>query len=251
MKGVLSIMRTIFSNTFLLIAIFLFSPFASSPAEESLSRANIEHALDLAGQGKYIESIAAFDNVRKTTPKLIEPLDGDNMGTVYAAAGDKVGHEAFCRWLFERFPLPQKVENAERTAKAYIVYPGADTIELLVHAEKLTRYAAENGSGGFLPWFQVAQGMALFRLKEYDEAAKWLAMTSENRDPNVRGLALAYSALNELGRGHARKARKLIKQAREALEKLPSPDSEKYTHQWPNVLNIQLAIDEAQRIIEK
>jgi tetratricopeptide (TPR) repeat protein len=220
-------------------------------SEDSLSRKPIEDALELASQGNYIQSIAAFDAVRKQTPHLIEPLDGDNMGTVYAAAGDKAGHEAFCEWLFEQFPLPQRVEDAERTAKTYIIFPGADNIEMLVHAEKLTRYAAENGAGGFLPWFHVAEGIALFRLKDYDEAGKWLAMTAENRDPNVRGLALAYSALNNLGQGKKRAARKLLKEAKKDLAKLPQPGSDKYRHQWPNVLNIELAINEVEAILEK
>lgn len=244
-------MRINFPHNPVLIAYVFLISYMPVWSEDSLSRKSIEDALRLASEGLYTQSIAAFDAIRKQTPGLIEPLDGDNMGTVYAAARDKAGHEAFCRWLFEQFPLPLRIEDAERTAKAYIIYPGADNIAMLVHAEKLTRYAAENGSGGFLPWFHVAEGIALFRLKDYDEAAKWLAMTAENRDPSIRGLALAYSALNNLGQGKTRAARKLLKEAKKELAKLPQPGSEKYIHQWPNVLNIELAINEAEAIFEQ
>ena len=208
-------------------------------------------ATQLVIEGRYTEAIAAFERVRGVDPKSITPLDGDMFGAVYGMANDKRGHFNHCRWLFKRFPLTEDIrpEDAERTAKAYIIYPGAANRKLLYKAEKYTQYAVDNGEGGFLPWFHVAHGISKYRLKKYSEASKWFRRSLENEDPNIRSLALAYQAMCIHRRGYHNKAKDLLNHANDEFALLAKPGTPEYTHQWSNVLTAGLAIAEAEALL--
>ena len=215
--------------------------------------ASLQQARQLVIEGKYTEAIAEFEAVRKESPQSITPLDGDQFGAVYGMAKDTQGHVEHCKWLFNRFPLKDKTrpENAERTAKAYIICATATNKKLLNKSEDYTYFAATKGKGKYVHWFYVAHGIAHYRLKDYNEANKWLRRALENPDPNIHSLALAYQAMNIHQRGYKEKAKDLLKQAEADFAKLSKPGTKEYTHNWSNVLTSQLAIEEAKALLQQ
>jgi len=215
--------------------------------------ATLAQARQLVIEGKYTDAITVFEQVRKNNPQSITPLDGDQFGAVYGMAEDPQGHMEHCKWIFNRFPLKDNTrpENAERTAKAYIICATATNKKLLSKSEDYTYFAATKGKGKYVHWFYVAHGIAHYRLKDYNESNKWLRRALENSDPNIHSLALAYQAMNIHKRGYKNKALDLLKQAENDFDKLAKPGTKEYTLHWSNVLTSQLAIEEAKALLQK
>lgn len=204
---------------------------------------------ELAGDGKYPGAIRIFEQVRRYYPESIEPLDGDMVATLYGMTGDHAGHLEHSRWMLKRFPNPERVENAERTAKACILVGGIEDRELLEHAARLTRYAATEGTGEFAPWFHVAHGIAEYRLGNYAEALPWLEKTIDNEEIMIRSLAIAYHALVLHHLEWPEEAQRALDRARALDYKMPKVGTRPFRREWANVLAFQIGLKEAEETI--
>lgn len=211
------------------------APLAKSPKDQ------LKDAQRLAIQGKYRAAVQAFEKVRAEKADAIEGIDGIHFATAYAALDDRVAHERLCRWLLDRFDETSSPMDAYRAAKSYVLYPGVDDEELLAKSLKLTQYALDESTGGVLPWFYVAHGMANYRLERYAEAGSWLNKSIGHNEPKIRSLALAYSALVELGQGNEVSARDFLAQAKQAVAQIREQD-------WRDAEITNLALREAETL---
>lgn len=218
--------------------------FAAERAPHPLAEARrLVIAQDFAG------AIAAFEIVRDEQPEAITPLDGDQFGAVYAAAADLDGMLESARWMFKRFPLPQRVEDAERTAKTYLIYPDTDDATLAAHALELTTFAAENGKGQWVNWFYTAHALALYRNGRFQEASDWAEKSIDDEDPSLASFALPIQAMAQHALGNSAEAEALLKRSRERVSVLPEPGTAEYAKEWSNILTSQAVLAEAERVI--
>lgn len=221
-------------------------PHLAQAADHPLAEAH-----QLVIQAKYPAAIAQYEKIRDTKPESITPLDGDQFGAVYAVAQDLKGMKANARWLFQRFPLPQSIEDAERTAKAYLIYPETNDSELAAHALKLTTFSAQNAEGQWVNWFYSAHALALYRTGNHAQAIQWAARAAKDENPALTSFALPIQALSEHALGKTRAARKHLKQGLKAFTRLPKPGTPEYTEEWSNILTSRSLLDEAERKLNK
>ncbi|MFP6581553.1 MAG: hypothetical protein VCD00_03240 [Candidatus Hydrogenedentota bacterium] len=231
------------------LAVCLITITLSTSAQTEDGRKLLRMASKLAGEGKYPGALRIFEQVRRDHPDSIVPLDGDMFATLYGIQGDTAGHLEHSKWMLKRFPNPKRVENAERCAKACILAPGIDDQELLRHAARLTRYAATEGKGEFAPWFHVAHGMAEYRLKNYEEAVRWLEDAIDNEEIMIRSLALAYHTLALHGLDKPLQATESLERARAIDYKMPKVGSREFAREWSNILAFQIGLREAEATI--
>ena len=216
-------------------------------AQQDPGRRLLRAASELAGEGKYPGAIRIFEQVMRDYPESIEPLDGDQFATVYGIIGNTNGHRALSRWMLQKFPKPQRVENSERTGKAVILVPGLKDPDMLQHAERLTRYAAQEGADNqYAHWFFVAHGLALYRLGNHQEALIWLEKCIDHQEIMIRSFALAYHALAHHELGNPQKAQDSLKKAQEIDQNMPIPGERAFKREWSNILVFQIGLKEAQ-----
>ena len=201
----------------------------------------------LAQNGDYPAAISVFENVRNIHPEAISPLDGDQFGAVYAVARDYEGVQDHARWMFKKFPLPQRIENAERTAKSYLTYPESANKEIAAHALKFTTFAAENAGGQWVNWFYTAHALALYRNGKYNESIEWARKSVGDQDPKLTSFALPIQAMSEYAIGNKKAARNLLRQAQVDFDELPLPGTPEYAESWSDILTSKSVIEEARR----
>lgn len=208
----------------------------------------LEEAEAAARDRRWAEALEKFERVRENEPDAIEPVHGLKFATVYAVTGDALGHEAHCRWLFDRFASPTETADAERTAKAYLLSPSANKPDLLHEAEKRARFAVRKVGDDGKAWIQVAQGMAAYRLGNFAQASRMLEPAKDLNNPLLRTLALSYDAMALLRQGDKAEAVKALKRAAGELPQLPRPGTELYDRQWHDVVIIEMMFKEADEI---
>lgn len=204
----------------------------------------------LAVAGNYEDAVKAFEAVRAEHPAAIESIDGLNVAVLYLQLGDRTGHEALCRWMFEHFPGNKKTVDAERTAKAYVIHPDANDAALLAEAAARIDYFLQKEESGLVQWGRVSQGIAAYRQKRYDEASALLEKEIKNEVLVLQSLSLVYSAMTEYAMGNEEKGLDRLADARVAITKLPQPSMKAYAQSWSNVLTAKLALDEAEGLMK-
>jgi tetratricopeptide (TPR) repeat protein len=239
-----------FRTVVILLSLIVCLASPDATAQKDAGRKLLRTASELAGAGKYPGALRIFEQVRRDYPGSIEPLDGDMFATLYGVLEDKAGHLEHSRWMLNRFPNPERVENAERTAKACILVGGIGDNALLEHAARLTRYAATEGTGEFAPWFHVAHGLSEYRLKNYEAALPWFEKTIANEEMMIRSLALAYYALALHHLDRPEDAQRALDKARALDYKMPGVGSRPFAREWANVLAFQIGLREAEASIQ-
>ena len=209
----------------------------TTPPEDRLAAAH-----RLAKRGKYDEAVAVFEKVRAEYPQDIDSVEGLCFAIVYAQLKDHEKHEALCRWMFDLIPGDDEITDAERTGKAYLLYPGADDPGLLAEAAGRIEYGAKKANGWQNSWFNVSLGIAKYRAKQYGEAEALFKKELNHENATLRGLALGYCALAAHSRGDDAMALEMLARAQEANEQLAAKAAKNY---W-DVLASQLAFAEAE-----
>lgn len=237
-----------------LLLLAAFPAFAASPAlDDTQAQALLVDALRFAGEGRYPESIAAFERVKAERPEAIVSIQGFKMAVVYAQVGDRERFDAHSRWLIARYKDSELATDAERSVKGYLLFAGPHDPALLAEAVVRTRYAVEAaakpGEAELLPWFHFSHGMAEYRMKNYAEAATWLAKVVDNETLYIRSLAQVFHAMSTHGQGQRAEALALLEKARATAATLPAPGTEEYQEEWTDTLSTQLAMREAEALL--
>ncbi len=139
--------------------------------------------------------------------------------------------------------------TAERVAKLCSLCPNADTARL-ADSLSLARKAVELGKDHiYLPWFQMALGMAEFRSGHFAEADTALiaAMNSGKDEPNIRVTSEFYRAMCLFHRGEFDKARQLATEAALKMRPLPNAEKDQFPH---DDLIVWLAYKEARDLLK-
>jgi tetratricopeptide (TPR) repeat protein len=116
--------------------------------------------------------------------------------------------------------------TAERTAKACSLLPSTDTAELEAALE-LARDAVKLGEdSGYLPYFQMALGIAEFRIAHFAEADVALVAAVRGAKDNriISGTSAFYQAMCLFRQGKADEARKLAVKTAAAMRPLPADE---------------------------
>lgn len=226
---------------------------ASADLDDAQAQALLADALRFAGEQRYPESIAAFEKVKAQRPEAIVSIQGLKMAVVYATVGDVATFDAHSRWLIARYQDAELATDAERSVKGYLLFAGPHDPALLAEALVRTRYAVEAaakaGEAALLPWFYLSHGMAECRMKNYAEAATWLAKVADNETLYIRSLAQAFHAMAIHGQGQRAESLALLEKARATAAELPAPGTEEYKEEWTDTLSTQLAMREAEGLI--
>ena len=204
-----------------------------SPPQPALSSDSAKERLTqvkkMAARGEYQAAIEAFESVRLQHPKVIEPLLGLQIATVYASLNQTEEHEALCTWMFDQFPGDKTTRDAELTGKAYVVYSGARSGALLAEAAERTRFAVEKEQRGIVQWFNASHGIAAYRLKDYGEASVYLKKGIDpTKNAQIRSLSLAYLAMVAHAQGESVKGQEFLAKAKAALAELPKPGTKDF-----------------------
>jgi serine/threonine protein kinase/tetratricopeptide (TPR) repeat protein len=139
---------------------------------------------------------------------------------VQAWFGRSTDYAASCRRLLKFAEGTQVPTTAERAAKACLLLP-SDDHALLESARGLARKAVELGTEHqFLGWFQLALGMAEFRLGNYRAADKAL-LAAERMAPLNSGF---FRTMVLFRQGQAGDARKLFEATVSRMRPLPDDD---------------------------
>jgi len=228
---------------------------AKSAAAAADPRAMLDEVQKLSSELKYKDAIALFEKIKAQHADAITSLDGLKMVVVYAEAGDIPKHLALTRWLVERHRTPQTVTDAERCVKGYIVHQGANDRALLATAVKMTAYASEHaaadGDGQYQGFFDTSRAIALFRVRNFAEAARWFPKTITHDSPLVRSLALPFYAMTELALGNREHADALYAQAQKAVDDLPKAGTYAYQVDWTDILISRGAMQEAKAAFKR
>jgi serine/threonine protein kinase len=136
---------------------------------------------------------------------------------VQAWFGRVSDYRASCRRLLKFVEGTQVPATAERAAKACLLLPTTDRA-VLEQADALARRAVELGAGSeYFGWFQLALGMAEFRLGHYRAADKAL-VAAEPTAPMNSGFFRAMSLYRQ---GQAAEARRLFDATAAQVKPLP------------------------------
>ena len=196
-------------------------------------KAQRERALQLAREGKYREAVEALKSVRTTKPALITSHDAVVFGIVYSLLEDKAEHEVYSHWVLDKFAKTRDPFDAEHAAKAYLIYPGARDKILMAKSVTLAQIGVDNADPKHKgrAWIYLSQAMAKYRVGAHEEASTWLQKTIDNTDtPNIKALALAYTALNEFSMGDVAGATESFQKAKTLAEKIPKDAWEHLQH---------------------
>src|SRR5271166_5487323 len=103
-------------------------------------------------------------------------------------------------------------DDAERVAKACLLLPpsGKDLPKLV----ELANSAVEHGAAStWLPFFQVTQGLALYRKGDFAKAIEPLQRSCASDTPCVRALAHVVLAMAQHGLNHEQEAKSSLQEA--------------------------------------
>ena len=112
-------------------------------------------------------------------------------------------------------------------------------------------HAAGDGEGQYQGFFDTSRAIAQYRVRNFAEAAKWLAKTVDDGSPLVRGLALPMYAMTERALGKRAHADELYARAVKAVEALPQPGTAEYQVDWTDILIARSALQEAKAALGK
>ena len=137
-----------------------------------------------------------------------------NITALQAWFGMDVDHTATCRRILEFAAETNDASSAERAAKAYCLLPSSDP-QLLDSALVLARRAVDLGKDHrFLPYYQMALGMAEYRDGNYPADQTLTAAEQASKgNRHVQDPARFFHAMSLFRQGKKAEARKLFAEA--------------------------------------
>lgn len=217
-----------------------------TPAKEEISLQPTagETIESLAIAGRLDQAIALYEKQYASKPAAMESLDGLKLAVLYIANGDIQKHRDLCQRLFKQYTSFELVQDAERTAKAYLLVHPSYEKDLLKIADQRSLHAIQDKSGKFRAWIQVSRGMAHYRMGKYDLAKKLLTPGTRNRNPWLQISAKTFTAMANFKLGTTDQALKLLREAETLLNK-----TEMTAGNWNDALTAKIGISEAKKLI--
>jgi serine/threonine protein kinase len=147
--------------------------------------------------------------------------------------------------------------SAERAAKVYCFRPSMDTVRLR-NALILAQQAIEldGSSRDWLPWGQLALGLAEYRNGQYDAAEATLSSVEQamaGKRPEAVGTARMFRAMSLFRQNRPEEARKLLSEAEAKMPRLPKDEHRPFADQHVNnneLLICWLADKEARSLLK-
>jgi tetratricopeptide (TPR) repeat protein len=178
------------------------------------------------------------------------------VAALLVADGQLDAYREQCRKSAERFGKTADPSVAERVAKDCLILPesGAD----LGIIAKMADTAAAGPNGSETPWFQLAKGMAEYRLRRFTSAVEWLNQALNNAGnqtgdikddlfvQNYMVLAMAHYQLKHTDAARAAFA----KGAEIERKKLPKLESGDIGGNWLDWIIAHSLMREAKALIE-
>ncbi len=126
----------------------------------------------------------------------------------------------------------------ERVAKVYCVLPSKDRVRLAAALELAQRSVdlAQEEQAGWLPWDQLALGLAQYRNQQYSAAEKTLLIAERamaGKRDEVKGTARFFRAMSLFRQNRADEARKLFAQAEAQMPHLPASERRPFADRAP------------------
>jgi eukaryotic-like serine/threonine-protein kinase len=215
-----------------------------------LAMNNLAVSYTSVGRGK--EAITLLKKACEAAPK--DTLVSLRLATWQAWFDQDADYEATRHRLLQQADGTDQETTAERAAKAACLRPFTDAA-VPAKALDLARRAVELGkSDPYLPWFQLALGMAEHRNGQYADAERTLTLAEQTAGEarEIPGIARFYRVMNLFRQDRAEEARKLFSQAESQMPPLPKDESKPLVDGKPaseNVLTCWLAYKEAKVLL--
>jgi WD40 repeat protein/tetratricopeptide (TPR) repeat protein len=184
--------------------------------------------------GRLADLYAKADRWDEALPLLAElcarrPKDSvfaQKVTTLQAWFQKDADHAVTCRRIMELAMGTDDPSVADRAAKAYCLRPSSDP-HLLEAALTLARHSVEIGKNrSFLPYYQLALGMAEYRAGNYSatDVALSDAMRGGGGVPIIAGPARFYRAMSLFRQGKDTEARNLFSEAATKMKPMPADE---------------------------
>jgi eukaryotic-like serine/threonine-protein kinase len=175
---------------------------------------------------------------------------------LHLQAGDVKGYRRGCREMLARFGETDKLEIAERTAKACLLLP--DAVEDSARVQQLAAQAVRGTEKHRYYWyFMLCKGLADHRAGRHVEAIRWLERCSpktgapEAMAPH-QATAFAILSMAQHRLGDVEKARLALTGARTLLARAPDPARGRpFGADWHDWLQAQILYREAEALLKK
>jgi serine/threonine protein kinase/tetratricopeptide (TPR) repeat protein len=186
-------------------------------------------------------------------------LDPANQASWYflamllAECGESDTYQRHCRKMIARFSQTEDPLVAEKTAKASLLLSASgDDLEA---AAKIAKHAVTIGANhSFLPYLQLAMGMAEYRRRNFERAQQWLEESLSHGwedQPNFYAPAHLMLAMTLLQLGHPDKAQSELSQGNLlVLKAWPDSSSGDLGPGWYDALIARILLREAKTLIE-
>ena len=196
---------------------------ARADADRSALLAALAHlAACYASEGRHAEAVPLLAESSVLSPA--DTMLAEKVAALQAWFGDETGHAATCRRVLGLAMETKDPSVADRAAKAYCLRPSSDP-QLLQAALTLARRAVELGKDhAYLPYYQLALGMAEFRRGIYPAAdlALSAAENSAKDASEVSRAARFFRAMSLFRQGKKLEARKLFAEAEDGMKPVPA-----------------------------
>jgi len=215
-----------------------------------LAMNNLAVSYTSVGRGK--EAVTLLMKACEAAPK--DTLVSLRLAIWQAWFDQDADYEATRHRLVQQADGTDQEITAERAAKAACLRPFTDAA-VPAKALDLARRAVELGkSDPYLPWSQLALGMAEHRNGQYADAERTLTLAEQTAGEarEIPGIARFYRVMNLFRQNRTEEARKLFSQAESQMPPLPKDESKPLVDGKPaseNVLTCWLAYKEAKVLL--
>ncbi len=169
--------------------------------------------------------------------------------TLFLELGDRDGYRRTARAMLEQFQGSTEPSALERTAKVGLLTAPPDSERARLTSAAIAA-VTRGADSSFLPWYQLARGMAAYRDGQFRGAVELLQKVQDSASSAIecKTAALLFLAMSESRLGDVTRARRSLDVARRALEaSAPQPDD--LGGSWPDWLICQIALREAEAVI--
>ena len=158
-------------------------------------------------------------------------------------------YQNLCQKIVERFSNTTDVNIADQMAKDCLILQSAGVNLKTVAA--MSGLAVTNGkASGAYHFFQCCEGLAQYRLGNYQEAAKWAQAAAKNSFPHSQAEAYAVLAMARYKLGNEIDARQMLSNCNHVIESRLAKPGESLGQDWKDWIIAHALQSEAKQMIE-
>jgi WD40 repeat protein len=210
----------------------------------------------LAFVGDAFARRARWQEAADVFARLLERQPARNRNWVILApllvqVGDHDGYRRHCQRMLSRFGDTQSPMIAERTSKASLILPDSLATSKLPF-ELASRAVSQGPNHRFLNFFELAHGIACYRMGEYQSALEILERlrARDLRDPYLVVTTDLFLAMTNQKRNEPALAQKYLRRAAEVWDqRLPRRDSNDLGPGWSDWLICEIVRQEAEELL--